>query len=265
MALKLSTALRNAMLESGDLKHSMSNCVLKIYSGAQPLTADTAPSGTLLCTYSSSAGALTREVLPLGVVTLTSSGGSVDTFTVNSLEIMGAAVAYDTSVTVTAAAVVAAINNNPRNQLYTASNVLGVITISGKPGVGALLNGKAISVGTTTLVATVTSTTFGSGTGGGTAGVYALNGLQWGDSAAGVLVKHPTQTWSGAAVNTGTAGWGRFEAAVTDGLATDSSEAVYRIDGDAGISGAVFNLGALSFTSGVTYVMQSFSLTLPTA
>ena len=62
MALRPSIALRNFVAEGGSLKKALSNCVLKVYSGAQPATAEAAPTGTLLCTYSKSSGALTREV-----------------------------------------------------------------------------------------------------------------------------------------------------------------------------------------------------------
>ena len=272
MALRPSLALRNSIAESGSLKRSLSNAVLKVYSGAQPATAEAAPTGTLLCTYSDASGALTREVLPLGVVTLGQTGagtGSVDTFTVNSLEIMGTAVASLATITLTTDAVVAMINHNPLNQLYTATNVAGVITLSGKPGVGALLNTKAISVGVTagsnTVTQAITSTTFGSGTGGGTAGVTALNGLKWGDSAAGILSKHPTQTWSGVAAATGTAGWFRFEAAVTDAGGVDSTESILRLDGSIATSGSELNMSSTAIVISATQTVSSFQLTFPTA
>lgn len=265
MALRLSKGLRNFLNETGSLKQALANGKILLYSGTQPTTADDAVSGTLLCTYTSSAGAHTAEVQATGVVTLTSSGGSVDTFTVNSLEIMGSATSYDTSLTVTAAAVVTKINNNPKNMLFTASSNLGVITITAKPGMGTLYNAKAISVTTTTLVATVTSTTFGSGTGGGVAGVDAANGLQFGDSAAGVLSKLSTQTWSGVAVATGTAGWFRFLGSVTDAGAADSSEVYIRLDGNVATSGANLNLSSTSITSGATQTLDTWTLTEPAA
>src|SRR3990167_6769460 len=209
MTLRVSTALRNALLESQPLKLAMSNCVLKVYSGSQPASADTAPSGTLLCTYSASSGALTREVLAQGSVALTGGGsGSVDTLTVNSLEIMGSATAYDTSLTQTATNIVTKVNNNPKNQLFVASNVAGTsttITITCKPGVGV----QTWTVASTVTTITKTDTNIGTVT----AGTAPVNCLQWGDSAAGVLSKLSTQTWSGAAGNTGTAGWVRLGAA----------------------------------------------------
>lgn len=258
MALRLSSALRNALLEMGSLKHVMSNCVIKVYSGAQPATADTAPSGTLLCTYSNASGALTREVLAVGSVDLTGgAAGSVDTLTVNSIEIMGSATPFNTSLAQTAADVVAKINNNPKNLLFKASvTSTDVITITAKPGLGALANGWVVASTVTTITKTDANMA---------GGVTAVNALTWGDASAGTLVKHPSETWSGVAGNTGTAGWFRLEAAVADAGGTDSSEAILRLDGSVATSGAELNMASTSIVSGAVQTISSFSITLPTA
>lgn len=58
MALKRSTGLRNAMLDSGSFKSTMDTCTMKIYSGVEPSSADDALSGNiLLCEIKSNAGA----------------------------------------------------------------------------------------------------------------------------------------------------------------------------------------------------------------
>lgn len=261
MAFRVSAALRNALLESQPLKLAMANCVLKVYSGSQPATADAAPTGTLLCTYSASSGALTREVLAQGSVALTGgASGSLDTLTVNSLEIMGSATSYDTSLVVTATNIVTKINNNPKNQLIVASNAGGTsatITLTVKPGVGVV----TWTVASTATTITKTDTNIGTTT----AGTAPVNTLNWGDSAAGVLSKLSTQTWSGVAGNTGTAGWFRMEAAVTDTGALDSAEAVSRFDGAISTSGAELNLSSTSITSGATQTVDTFTITLPTS
>ena len=48
MSLKLSTGLRNALLDTASFKTTMDGCTLKIYSGAVPATADAALSGNTL-------------------------------------------------------------------------------------------------------------------------------------------------------------------------------------------------------------------------
>jgi hypothetical protein len=53
MAIKISTALRNAILASGSVKSSLDNGFIRIYSGAVPATADSAlGSAVLLCVVS---------------------------------------------------------------------------------------------------------------------------------------------------------------------------------------------------------------------
>ena len=44
MALHVSAALRNAVNRRSSMALMMSNCVLKIYSGSQPASAEAAPS-----------------------------------------------------------------------------------------------------------------------------------------------------------------------------------------------------------------------------
>lgn len=258
MSLKLSAALRNMINQGTSLKQAMSNSVMKWYTGAQPLTADTAPSGTLACTISLASGALTREVLAVGSVALTGgASGSVNTLTVNGIEIMGSATNFNTSLIQTATDIVTKINNNPQNLLFTASNVAGTsatITLTAKPGLGALANWTVAST-VTTITKTDTNLT---------GGVTSVNGLRWGSSAAGVLSKDTTQVWSGVAGATVTVGWFRFEAAVLDGLGTDVTESVMRIDGSIGIAGAELNMGSPAIVTGITQRVDSLSLTLPT-
>lgn len=258
MALRLSDALQNALNESQSFKHALSNCVLKWYTGSQPATAEAAPTGTLLCTFSDASGALTREVNSTGSVDLTGgASGSVNTITVNGIEIMGSATNFDTSLAITAANIATKINNNPRNQLFVASvSATDKIDITAKPGLGALPNGWVVASTVTTITKTDANMA---------SGVYAVNGLNWGDSVDGIIPKLPTQTWSGVAAATGAPGWFRFEAALADAGGVDSTDSILRMDGAIGTSGAELNMGTLSVTSGITQTIDSFSVELPTA
>lgn len=257
MALRLSTGLRDQILKYGSLGRIMSNCVIKVYTGAQPTNADAAPTGTLLCTYSNGGGALTREVLSTGSVALTGgASGSVNTLTVNGLEIMGSATNFNTTLTQTAADVCTKINNNPKNWLFEAANNAGqTITISAKPGLGALPNGWVVASTVTTITKTDTNMA---------GGVDPVNGLNWQVVSAAVISKD-SNTWQGTAGNTGTAGWFRIEASVTDAGGTDSTESVFRIDGAVATSGAELNMGSTSIVSGTIQTISSFTITLPTA
>lgn len=260
MAWRPSAALRNFMLEGGSMKKALSNCVLKVYTGSQPATAETAPTGTLLVTYSLASGALTREVLSAGSVALTGGGsGSVNTLTVNSIEIMGSATNFNTSLIQTATDIVTKINNNPKNYLFLASNVGGTsatITITALPGMGTLPNAWVVASTVTTITKTDSNMA---------GGVLAANCLNWGDSAAGVISKLSTETWSGVAVATGTAGWFRIEASVSDAGGTDVTESIIRVDGSVATSGAELNMTPTTITSAATQTISAFTVTLPTA
>lgn len=258
MALRPSVALRNAVQSGSSFQKAMSNCVLKIYTGSQPATPETAPSGTLLCTYSLSSGALTREVQSVGSVDLTGGGaGSVDTITVNSIEIMGSSTPFNTSLAQTAADVATKINRNPFNHLFDAYVTdTDKINIRARQGLGALPNTWVVASTVTTITKTDSNMA---------SGVSAVNGLNWNVASDGIITKRSDQTWSGTPGNTGTAGWFRFEAAVSDAGGEDTDETILRLDGSIASSGAEMNRGNLTITTGVTDTIDSFSITFPTA
>ena len=267
MALRLSAALRNAVLKGRSLKFEMSNCFLKLYTGSQPATAEAAPTGTLLCTYSVSSGAITREVLAVGSLTLsTCTSGTIDTIKLTppgpgtAIDILGGAVTADGTDAGTATLCATAINDNPANVWVKASTTgaSGVVTLTARPGLGATINTWAVT-GTETGAPTIGTLVDMTG------GVTALNGLKWSAADAGVLSKKTTQTWSGVAAATGTAGWFRIEAAVTDSGALDSGEVYKRIDGAVAPSGAELDLSSLSIVNATTQTIDTFTLTLPTA
>lgn len=269
MALRFSPALQNFVAQQGAWKEAFDAGSIVIYSGTQPTTpdlAETVNGGTLLVTLTSSAGAKTNEVSGTGVITLTGAAGSVDTITLLGVEIMGSSTAFDTSLTVTAAAIALKINRNPKNKFVVATNAAGVITLTARPGFGTLLNSAALATTVTTMAATVTSTSFGSGTGGSVAGVNQANGLKMDyNAAAGVLTKDVTQTWSGTAVATGTAGFFRYKGSVVDAGSLDSSAVFLRMDGNIATSGANMNMSSTTVTSGALQALSTFSFTVPAA
>lgn len=99
----------------------------------------------------------TAEVLATGTVTLTAgTTGTVATVTVNGLDVLGSPVAFNASLTQTAADVVTQINLNQNK--YVASSLGAVITLTDLPTAGSLHNGYAVAATFTgTLAATVTA------------------------------------------------------------------------------------------------------------
>lgn len=269
MTLRLSPALQNFLATQGSLKNALDNGHILIYSGTQPATANLAVTGTLLATITSGAATKTNEVKATGVLTISgTTSGTVDTCTLMGIDILGGAVTHTGDNNTMATAVALKINRAPANNLVVASTTgsSGVITLTALPGFGTTLNSGALTFTSTTTTTAVTSTTMGSGTGGSVAGVAAANGLRMDyDAAAGVFNKDATQTWSGTAVATGTAGWFRYCGSVVDAGSLDSSAVFIRLDGSIATSGADMNFSSTSVTSGALQTLSTFSLTIPAA
>lgn len=256
MTLRYSTAASNYILQHGSLKKALQGGKILIYSGSQPASADSAPTGTLLCTITSSSGAHTAEVLATGTVTLTGgAAGSIDTVTVNSVNILtNGAVPFNTSLTQTAADLAAAINLSESFPEYTATSSGAVVTITAARGSGASPNGFVVSATLTTITAS-----YGNMAGG----VTAVNGLQFGSAAARTLSKKTGQVWSGVNTASGTAGWYRFVGAVADSGVADSSETEIREDGAIATSGAQLNMNNTTLASGATTTIDTWSRSQP--
>lgn len=88
------------------------------------------------------------------------------------------------------------------------------------------------------------------------------NGLRFGTSSSGVIAKDANQVWQAIAVSSGTAGWFRLYANAADAglLSTE----LPRIDGAIGTSGQQLNMSSTSITSGATYTIDTFTITLAT-
>jgi hypothetical protein len=271
MTLRFSPALQNFIAEGGSWKDALDDGSIEIYTGAQPATPDLAVTGTLLATITSASGAKTNEVKGTGVLTISgTTSGTVDTCTLMAIDILGGAVAHTGDHNTTATAVALKINRNPANKLVVASSTgaSGVVTLTAVPGMGVKLNSGALTFTSTTCTTAVTSTTFGSGTGGSVVGVAAANGLRLDyNAAAGVITKDATQTWSGVGVGAGTqtAGWFRYKSSVVDAGALDSLAVFLRMDGAIATSGADMNMTSTSITNGATNTLDTFSFTIPAA
>lgn len=258
MTAKLSTALVTKLMDTGSFKDIFANSVIDVYSGTQPASADAAATGTLLCTVTKASGALTAETKAVGSLTIAGASGSVDTVTANGIDILGGSVAFVTDINATATAVANQINNNPKNTMFVASTTgaSGVITITAVNGLGTLPNTWAVS-GTYT---TITGGTYVAMTGG----VNAVNALNFGNAAAGVLSKNG-DTWSGVVGTGGTAGWFRLRTSQEAGTAVDSALIHPRFDGAISTNGAQMNLGSLTLTLGAPFIIPVAAFTLPMA
>jgi len=248
--MRLSTAMVNAMLGKLGIKSAVDNGIISIYSGTIPSTPDAIPNGTKLVDITLASGARTQETNATGTVTVTGGSGSVTAITVNSIDILGGTIAYNTSTTQSAADIVTQINRNPKNRLYSATSSGAVITLTAFSGQGTLPNGLTVS-STGTLTCTYANMS---------GGVNPANGLQWSAPAALVLSKPTADTWSGVGVNTGTAGWFRICAPNDAGTAADPT--MCRIDGTISTSGADMNLPSLSVVATSPFSVPSGTINL---
>jgi hypothetical protein len=229
--------------------------VIEIYSGAQPTSADAAPTGTLLCTISTNAAAVTPEVLASGTLTLTGgSAGSLNTLTVNGVDILGGAVAFDATLAQTALDIAAQINRFEGAVGYSASAAGAVVTISALPGTGASPNGYVVAAGLTTLTATTANLS---------GGVNQAGGLRFEAASNGAVAKRVADTWSGVNAATGTAGWFRQYGSVADSKALDSAGTMIRLDGAIASSGAEMNLNNTAFVSAAVTTLATWSMSIP--
>lgn len=252
MTIRLSTGLRNAMAQSLGVSGVFNKSSIDIYSGAQPASADSGATGTLLGTVTLGSLALTNETQATATVTITGGSTSVATLTVGGLNIIpDGPVAYNTSIAQTASDLADAIN---RNGMFTASVAGAVVTIKPRPGAGAAYNSAVVAA---TGSVTATFSPFAGG-------VADANGLQLAKPSSGVIAKPSTAVWSFAGVAIGTAGWFRMKGSVLDAGALVSGEPYYaRLDGSIGTSGADMNLSNLAITVGSPNTIDTFSFTIP--
>lgn len=255
MALRISTGLRTFLASGGSLKQAFSGGRLEIYTGTQPASGDAAVTGTLLVTITDASGARTAETQATGSVTLTGgAAGSVDTVTVDSYNILDAAVAYTTSLDNTATLLAAALNRSALNLDFDASASGAVVTLTAKPGLGTRYNTKAVSATLTTITAS-----YGNFSGG----VASINGLKFEDASSGTMTKRTSQTWTGVAVADGTAGYFRLYGPNADTGVVDSAGVKLRMDGSISTSGAQLNMSPTSIANGSTQTVTTFSPTMP--
>jgi hypothetical protein len=250
MTVRLSTGVRNALAGGIGFASLFNRGSLRIYSGTQPLTADSAVTGTLLGTVTTASGALTQEVPSTGTVTITGGSGSLTAVTVGTFNIIpDGSVAFNTSTTLTAVDLAAAIN---RNGYYTATSTGSEVTITARPGTGTTHNGYTVATAGTL---SATGSTMANG-------VASVNGLVFLTPSAGVVSK--SGVWSMNGSTAGTAGWFRLIGSSADaGAAVSAAPWLPRVDGSVGTSGADMNLSNIVIAVSAPTTIDSFTLTIP--
>lgn len=255
MTLRYSTGARNYLAKGGSLADMLQNGVIELRSTAQPASADAAASGTVLCKITNNSGAHTPEVLSAGSITLTGgAAGSVNTVTVNGIDVLGGAVAFNGTLAQTASDVADQINRHASSVNYTAKAVGATVTIKALPGTGASPNGFVVTATLTTITASYVNMA---------GGVTAVNGLKFGLATDGSLSIYPNQVWAGLNLLDGVPGHFRFKGSVVDSDALDAVGDYIRVDGSVSTAGADLNLRNTTLAAGATTTIATATATVP--
>lgn len=264
MSVRQTTAMVNKRAQGYGLRDILRDGQLYIYTGTQPASADSAPTGTNLVIFTLSGGVFTAPVRATATLTLSGSGaggGSVDTVKLGgaAYNLLSAPVTWASypSLALLTDAVAANINarENPWN-VVAVSDGVSVVTLYAPHWMGALAAGLTVaSTETAGTSLAVADTNFVGGT-------TAVNGLNFDFPAvAGVLSKPVGVEWKGTALAGGTAGWARFVAGGSSVNGAGATEV--RLDCAIATSGSDINVGSLTIQANAPQIFGDFTITLP--
>lgn len=268
MAPRRSTALIQAVAGDMGYQRAMANGRLKYYTGSRPASADDAPTGTLLGTFTLAGAAYTAEVRATAVLAFTTDAGTpaVSVLTVGGLSLIASTVTSDGTIADLCSDLETAVNALTWLHGFTADSDATTVTISAPVGLGARANGLAVvctAAEVTVAINAGDADTMGVAGGNCTVGVTAANGLNFQyPPVAGALTKETT-AWQMTAVASGTVGYARWE---FDGADNQSTGTTFRRqDLTVGTSGTDLVVGTTTITSGQTYTIDTGTFTLPLA
>lgn len=248
----MNQAMVHAMLGTLGFVGAMQRGCIEIYSGAMPITADAAPTGTLLGRITNNGADFTPEVVGSTVVTFSGASGSLTALTVAGINVLGTQAPVNMQIgdaLVTFAKQVAdAINITG---IYRAVATSNTVMIMGAADTGSRNNGAsvAISVGSGDLAATLSSQTI-------TGGIDGTGGLGWAAPSGGKVTKKGL--WSFKGLANGTAGWFRMKSSEAD---TNQANAPYpRCDGSIGVGSGEMSLTNLSVVVGAPTTVDGFEV-----
>lgn len=253
MALELSTKLRNDILNGRGLREIFADSKVMIYSGSAPATADLAPTGTLLVTITKSSAAVsaaevsTRQEGKIAITTMTTA--QLCKITLNGTNYECAA-GSDTEAT--AAATIAASFNRQcglagQPVIFGACGTADIYVISRIPGVAFTLADNT-SEGTVTVTEAAVANALS-------------DAIRFTTPSSGAITK-ASETWSGVAVATNTAGYFRLVNS-SDDYSNDTTFLYPRLQGNVGTSGQEMTLSNTAITTGATQTIDTATITMP--
>ena len=254
MAFNISTGLENqsfnAVRGAVSALYSLNGGYIGIYSGAQPVSADAAATGTLLMRITESSGdfvAGSYQKSNASGICLSQTPVAAGALTINGTT--GGTLELGSYVTITG-------TGNESAKIFRVTG-----TGNDDEAVVEYLQGlNNTTVSTKNTFKTVTEVYCSAATAAAiTVGYGKTNGLFLALAANGAITKQAAQEWSGLGIATGTAGWFRFYGSSTD--AGGISTTLPRIDGRIATSGAELNLSNTSVVVGASQTITAFSIT----
>lgn len=256
MAERLSTGMRNAVL--GMKRQLLDDCVMKIYSGTAPSSADDLVTGTLLVTVSKSSGTVSTTIRSkpdrwwFSIATGNTAGATVKV----AVTVDGATtthtytiLATDTTDELVAEGVARMLNDLPQIEAICLGSVKAARTVVLQSKVFGLTLTIADGTGTYAIAPTQIEA-------GSRAATYSI---YFAAPSSGSMSKS-TDTWSGTIAATGVAGYFRIVRHDDTGALSTTEE---RLQGTIATSGAELNMGNTTLTALATHTVTTYSLTEP--
>jgi hypothetical protein len=263
MSERLSTGLRDWMLGYGSMREAFKDCVMKIYSGTAPASADDEKTGVLLVTITKSSGAVTgpywndgamgeRSTYNTWKIVLDGDNGLGDECKIN-IDLNGdGGTTYIYKNTPDAGdadavrlKVVEMLNDlgylkavpadSADNEIYVRTTVPGDVLIITDDG------------GAITIVPTETDE-------------EGREDTLWFGLPDGGAMPKSSDTWSGVIATSGVAGYFRIVRSDDDGTLSTTQ---VRAQGAVATSGAELNLSSTSLVAGTTLTIDNYSISLP--
>lgn len=264
MAGILSTGAINFITGQGSFREMLKDCVLSVWSGTAPTTADAAATGTLLCTYTKASGACTGVYADAFSVPETDKVVFTDHDDGETYDIHVTVDGVLTSVNFTMSTagigghtlILAAQEFARQCNLIPGVMAIsdGVDTVYVRPRVGGLAITVADGAGGTAVAPTITEPV--------TLSRAGINTLQFGPPTAGVISK-TADVWSGVVLATGVAGYFRFHNPVDTASGQVLSTTACRYQGAIATSGLEGTLTNTTLTVSATSTIDTATITLP--
>jgi len=256
MSERLSTGLRDYLLGEGSMRKALEDCVMKIYSGAAPASANDAVTGVLLVSVTKASGTVssgersTPRAYEITIPNATTSNTVIINVTVDGVG--------PTSYTYT---ILAEDNTMAKVCIKVARMLNDIPQLVAIPDINADTPGILFAQGRIDGL----DLTLANGGGTTTATVTAMQAAARSDAmyfaapSSGAMSK-ASETWSGLIATSGVAGYFRFVTSSDDGTLSTTQ---VRAQGAVSTSGAELNLSNTSLVAATTLTIDTYSISLP--